>query len=287
MKKKLVGILKTIIVSVSLYFLFSIFRNNINNINLTIGYFGSFLLFALSILYAFLLTFVAWVWKAIVENLSKKKYSTKIVLIYLKTFIAKYVPGNFFHYVTRQAEMSKEGISHKVLVKGNMVEAFCLILSSIFLILILAIVDKALLSIQIEEYLDKMHLNIILCIVFLFILIVKELNYMVYILYYCFFFIGLGLTTYCVANSVLQYDISFYFCIFIFTVSWLVGTLSPGAPGGIGVRESMFIVLSNNILMTYEALLLAVLLRLVTIGGELICYLSAIYKIRDRSYAES
>ena len=178
--------------------------------------------------------------------------------------------------------MSEEGISHKVLVKGNMIEFLYLILSSIFVILFLFTIDMSLFDVNIKKYLDRKYLNILFfaASLFLFILAINKIRYMLYLLYYSVFFIGLGLITHNVAYSILGYDISFVFSVFVFTVSWLVGTLMPGAPGGIGVRESIFVVLRGSVLMDYEALLLAVLLRIVTVGGECICYLGAVFQIR-------
>ncbi len=232
---------------------------------------------------------IAWVWKIIVENNSRRQLSTKLIWIYLKTFIAKYIPGNVFHYVTRHIETSKEGVSHAILVQSNIIESVFLIFSSLFIIIVLFIIDASLVDTYISKYIDGNIIYVMLTIFMLFLLYLafKNIVHLLYLLYYCVFFIGLGFITYCVSHLVLSYDISFFLGIFIFSGSWLVGTLMPGVPGGIGVRESMFILLCENILMDYEALLLAILLRVVTLGGEFICYLGATVKIGCTTYSGS
>jgi hypothetical protein len=58
----------------------------------------------------------------------------------------------------------------------------------------------------------------------------------------------------------------------VLVLSWLVGNVTPGAPGGIGVREAALVILLGPILGEAVALAVALALRLVTTAGELLYF---------------
>ena len=51
-------------------------------------------------------------------------------------------------------------------------------------------------------------------------------------------------------------------------LAWVVGFLTPGSPGGLGVREAVLVVLLAPTLEAAPALVLALVLRLVTVVGD-------------------
>jgi glycosyltransferase 2 family protein len=61
-----------------------------------------------------------------------------------------------------------------------------------------------------------------------------------------------------------------------FLISWVVGFVVPGAPGGIGVREGSFAVLGGVFLAPDALIIAAVLMRLVTLLGEGLLFLLAV-----------
>lgn len=65
-------------------------------------------------------------------------------------------------------------------------------------------------------------------------------------------------------------DIGLTDMLFITSLSWLVGFLVVGVPGGIGVRESIFTALAGGIIGTPVAISLALVSRVVFIGVDLI-----------------
>ena len=58
----------------------------------------------------------------------------------------------------------------------------------------------------------------------------------------------------------------------IFTLSWFVGFVVVGAPGGIGVREATFVLLSTGVSSPEYALGSIVLFRLVTLAAEIAAF---------------
>jgi uncharacterized membrane protein YbhN (UPF0104 family) len=63
-----------------------------------------------------------------------------------------------------------------------------------------------------------------------------------------------------------------------FCLSWLVGFLVPGAPGGIGVREAAFILLLAPLGMGVQALNIVLQFRLITIVGDTLFFVSTFYR---------
>jgi hypothetical protein len=55
--------------------------------------------------------------------------------------------------------------------------------------------------------------------------------------------------------------------------SWLIGYVTPGAPGGLGTREFALTLLLSPLLGPGPAVLVTVIFRLVTTGGDLWCFL--------------
>ena len=52
--------------------------------------------------------------------------------------------------------------------------------------------------------------------------------------------------------------------------AWIIGMLTPGAPGGIGIREYVLLFLLKNQLAEDIILQLAVLMRIITVGGDIV-----------------
>lgn len=72
-----------------------------------------------------------------------------------------------------------------------------------------------------------------------------------------------------------------------FALAFLVGYVLPGAPGGLGVREYAFVLLFDGLLPEARALQLILLLRLVTVAGDLVVFWVALGLRRKYSHAEA
>ncbi|HDR29001.1 hypothetical protein [Rhodovulum sp.] len=60
---------------------------------------------------------------------------------------------------------------------------------------------------------------------------------------------------------------------FVAVIAWLVGYLTPGAPGGLGMREAVLVAVLGANGGGEGALLAALVFRIVTILGDLACFL--------------
>lgn len=56
--------------------------------------------------------------------------------------------------------------------------------------------------------------------------------------------------------------------------AWIAGFVTPGAPGGLGVREMVMVIAGAGTASADKLLMLGVLLRVVTFGGDVVCALA-------------
>ena len=67
--------------------------------------------------------------------------------------------------------------------------------------------------------------------------------------------------------------------ISIFAVSWIAGFITPGSPGGFGVREAIIILFLSSFIGEPASLFVALIFRLITVAGDFL-FLLASYLIR-------
>ncbi|MDR7148314.1 hypothetical protein J2W49_000242 [Hydrogenophaga palleronii] len=66
----------------------------------------------------------------------------------------------------------------------------------------------------------------------------------------------------------------------LFTSAWLVGYVVPGAPGGIGVREAMMVLVLTPVVGAGPAIGLGVTVRLATLAGDGLAFLLGVWSQR-------
>jgi hypothetical protein len=62
----------------------------------------------------------------------------------------------------------------------------------------------------------------------------------------------------------------------LFAIAWVAGYLAPGAPGGLGIREAMMLILLSPVVGSGVAVGLAVTSRITTAFGDLIAFLAGV-----------
>ena len=241
----------------------------------------------LGLVYAFSLFWVAVGWKKVLGLLSHVEIPSYLVWIWLKSNIYKYLPGNIFNYIARQIVANKVGISHKVLMQSNVIEAMLigtvsLLLSGVILMLVYDFSVNAYFQFLNVYYIGAGMLLAVAVLLYLYKY--KNINmarYWKIMAFYLVFFIGLGASAWYILNFQMGIEFSFLLVTAIYSFAWLVGFVTPGAPGGLGVRESVFVVLSNGVLGEADAVVLSLMLRFVSILGEVLLYFVAQYMLRN------
>lgn len=89
------------------------------------------------------------------------------------------------------------------------------------------------------------------------------------IAFYCLAWLAIGMTTLLVADS-LDLSISLLDAVTITAAAWLAGFVIVFVPGGVGVREAVFVALAPAGIGPSEALAIAVVSRLLFIAADMV-----------------
>lgn len=262
---------------------------------------NSIILFNLSLLYSLHILMCCLPWKLSIEIVTNKKIDFyEVSEVFTKANLMKYIPGNVFQYVGRNDIAIKKEISHIKIVISTILD------------ILMNIIGMGIISIifyrrGIEIWVNYLNIPIIkILIVFItgvFIILVifrvkiyniidkikpnlsaRKIKLCFYsILYYIASGIYTGIFYLIILKVVVDMDFSFKEAITIlgaYSLSWIIGFIMPGAPGGIGVREVAITVFLSNIVNIDQILLGIIIYRFITIIGDFLgLFLTKIYRI--------
>lgn len=247
---------------------------------------------------AFAITLVAhtwsgWVWSWLLRDFKHPIGSFRLIQVYLKTNLAKYLPGNVWHYYGRVSTLTKAGVPTATATLSVLIEPILQAAAALLLILIGNQIDG-----QIFHNAHVWNWQIFCSLGVLFLLHPWVLNPVLQFL---------GKVEKKVKNAegfeksrfkVDRYPIKpllgaigflslrglgFCFILFAltpvtlsqlpmllsaFSLAWVSALIIPGAPGGIGVFEATAIALLNEPFSTGVILSVAALYRLLSIVAE-------------------
>jgi uncharacterized membrane protein YbhN (UPF0104 family) len=213
--------------------------------------------------------------------------------VYGRTQIGKYIPGNIFHFAGRQVYAKQAGLSQLLVLGSTVYEMLLLLAASSSL----AFIGLLLVRVKVHGaslyYTGTVLVPIVLTVLVAFSLapliarkkgvhlplqgIGQHLNLLwpCYALYVVFFLITgtlLAILVAALAGGPFSVRV-FGAVITIFSCSWIAGYVTPGAPGGVGVREAIIIFSLAALVGEAQATVAALLFRCITVGGDLIFYL--------------
>ena len=232
------------------------------------------LLFAalgLSLFYCSNLLVLAKAWQLLMLAEQQSINSTTAIKIYGQSQLAKYIPGNIIQFASRQLMGSNHGFSQKALLTTSFWELGLIATAGL-------IVGALFIALVAEHTL----LTIGLCVVALISLVIMRLkvglsHQVKALLLYSVFHLFSGLifvAILCFLPDQLRLDSpTLLIAIGAYTIAWLVGFLTPGAPGGLGVRELVLYTLLGAMFSESTVLLALVASRLVTVFGDVWFYL--------------
>jgi len=227
-------------------------------------------------LYSILLGIYAW--HFMLQNYASKRFGFLTSYYYFaKTEIAKYLPGNIFHFIGRQALASKVGISQIDMGKTSMLFSLLLLAATI-----IASTVFALFTTGIPIYLLGMMLLATVVTLFAIVFTYKSFPIEIKIKMNLLLILSVSVQGIMLASIILYQQESFSLGIFlqstsIYIISWLIGFITPGASGGLGVREGTFVAIVHflHLPIASEIIVFSVLLvRLVNILTDILLYLS-------------
>ena len=254
-------------------------------------------IFSISVLYGLIIIVYGWPWSNYVKMITKVKLKySSVAYVMAKSNLLKYIPGNVFQYVGRNELAIEKDLKHSEVgmatmfdvvtnlmaaaILGNIfyLEGFLKVIealgSKIALVLLVAIV--AIILIVCIIYLKKKDIifkylgllksksNIKTCLLnFLFYMINMFINALLFVITLIF---------------ILDINMSFsemYVLMGAFMLSWIVGFVVPGAPGGIGIREFVITLLIPNGINIEIILVGMVVYRFINIIGDVLGFLFA------------
>lgn len=232
-----------------------------------------------------------WVWTWMLAELNQTVPTSKFVQVYLKTNIAKYLPGNIWHYYGRIAAARGAGIAASIATLGVLLEPILMAAAALIVVLVgiqsIVINSRSsfqgLLILVLAAVLLAIHPRFLnLAIRFISRLKLKANSNATdigafYVKRYPWRpllgelgFIGLRsagfLLTFLTLNSIATNQIPLL--VAAFSLAWLLGLVIPVAPGGLGVFEVTAIALLEHSFSPAAVISAIALYRVVSILAE-------------------
>lgn len=231
-------------------------------------------------------------WNRILTVFSHQTVDYKeTVVIYAKANMGKYLPGNVMHYVERNLFAASLGLEQKsvtlstiteivgqvcvcaiaaLLFEGNQVITilkqllsmkYIIVFIALLLIMAIALVVFRKKIISIVKGIEwKKFLKAFLQVLPIYFVLVSGGGVVMVAMFW-------GMVPEVISTGMIANIIAAY------TVAWVIGFVVPGAPGGIGVREFVLLVLLNGVIPENVVLTGILLQRLVSILGDGLAYL--------------
>jgi len=190
------------------------------------------------------------------------------IATYALTHVARYVPGNIFHYAGRQAVGMAAGLSARSLARASLLElALVAMAGALLSLLALPLVFPLLMGYAWIAFVVLL-LGSAIWVVYRTLGRALTSAFMLYLLY-----LSLSGTTFLVVvlvHAPHDAEAGHYWIALCaaYVAAWLIGMLTPGAPAGLGVREIVILFLLQGS-MDAATLLFAVLAtRVIAIGAD-------------------
>jgi len=303
-QNKIIRIAGLILVVLSFYYIFLTIKNlNVDIETLQEIITLKFFIFVLLALFLYLcVIFInAYFWSFLVHKLSNldiKKQYNDLLYVYAKSNLGKYLPGNIMQFVGRNFLGSKLGFTHSVIWLSSLIEIFYVLFYGAIILLLLILFKLTAFTIpDIPIQLTKAFglLLVIMFVLFTFAIFYKKkvmkfmINNRIYKQFKNSIIVGglvffgvftiLGFSHFLLLMT-LQIDVGvtdYFNMLFVFIASWIIGFIIPGASGGIGVREAIFISLASQHYEMLIVTLIPIIFRLINIVGDVLFYLINIF----------
>ena len=220
-----------------------------------------------------------WVWSWIFQTLNQKVSSQWAVRVYLKTNIAKYIPGNIWHYYGRIRLATDADIPTSIATLSVLLEPLLLAAAALLVALVGTPQNRLLQGFSLVVVLIAIHPLILNQGIKLVSKLKNKSDDVKKIEHYPFLpllgelgFLGLRgagfVLTFLALHPVNLSQIPIL--ISSFSLAWLLGLVVPGAPGGIGVFEATATALLGALFSPGLILSVVALYRLISIFAEVV-----------------
>lgn len=242
--------------------------------------------------YPGLLFLLALAWWRLLQTVGLKRAPTLRACwrIFLRMQAAKYLPGNVFQYLGRVEMLGRRGVSRRAVAVSLVHES--VLLAAVALLLGAGGLSQAVMTLG--ELKGRFMAVAAACLVGLPMLwmlhrylagakggrVALGASWLTAGVLYALFFLGMAGALWLLAQR-MGHALPVGMCLAAATVPWLLGFITPGAPGGLGVREAVMLALLKPVLPAVDALVLVLAMRLVTLFGDLFALPWSYLPLRD------
>lgn len=247
-----------------------------NEIDISVFATMAFPILGLSVVYGLANVLLAFAWRDLLKYFDQPIGSFLAIRIYGESQLAKYVPGNVFHFVGRQALGLEAGLPAWPLAKSAIWEIGVLVIAGcMFLTLVMPYLHAGF---------PVIFTVVLFAVVVLTITWVSKRWYSHWVAralgWHVAFLVLTGIVFITLLSLIVPEEgISGSILVFAcgsYVVAWLAGLVTPGAPAGVGIREIVLFTLLKPIVSEADLLTAIILGRIVTVGGDILFYLSAL-----------
>ncbi len=234
----------------------------------------------LSAAYGLALFLLAWVWARLVTTLHSERLPDRVLFrSYTDSQIAKYLPGNVFHFVGRHLMLRAEGVRDATLGRAVALELGLMLAAAACIVLAASLAVPWPGTTALGRMLNAAAApGLALAGLLLLLLLVPagpaqpvRRTLALCLLPAAGFFTVMGLLAWIPLARIA--DLPAGSGIGGAVAAWVAGFVTPGAPGGLGPREAAFVALFRDRTPPEAALLGMGLFRAVTLGGDILCFL--------------
>lgn len=250
------------------------------------------LMIAGAAVYAGAFGFGALGWSRMAQYWDPTADAWRILRLYARTQIAKYIPGNVFHVAGRWAGGRRMGLSHRAILGATLYEIGISLVVSLFFAalwfageavpgpawrtasvagLLAGLVLFPFVAVQIAGRLVPL-LHIDSWPIQTRLSLRRGLVPAYYAYAFLFGIIGavfVAWARFLTGTTGLERS-AFFFSVF--AAAWLIGFVAPGASGGLGVREAVLVGLLGSSVGDAQALAIAIGFRIITVAGDVLVF---------------
>lgn len=217
--------------------------------------------------------------------------------IYAKANLFKYIPGNVFQYIGRNELAAENPISHKNVAAATVADTLTMIVIkvSVSVVMLQAQFYQAVREYIRKEWIIGIAVLGVLAICILLLPTRFQKNYTAFICrakntiakslcdYLCIDIVS-GIMYIIVICFVLNYGCTFqdiFLLIGGYTLGSVIGFLTPGVPGGIGIREAVIIFLSQKVIDLDILTAATVIMRIICVAADILAFIF-VYSLKHR-----
>lgn len=243
---------------------------------------------------------IALAWRGMLKGLGIQKSWRELTAILGITQFAKYVPGNIAQYLGRAGMSLTRGISARAFASTMMFElplmagaALCVgvgvgamsaagllllhrkgeqlvLITAVFLLTIVALI-------VLGKFMPRLILRLAPRRAYLLAgdLLPSRASMAVAFALYCLMYVCAGAGLVVLAHLLLPEAVhDNLLLVASFSLAWVVGFVTPGAPGGLGVREGLLLLMLAPVYSPASASVLVIALRIATTVGDSLSFAS-------------